>query len=125
MHEMGIAQEIIEIVRSSIPADRADRRVETVNLKIGRLSAVVADSLRFCFDIAVKGTRLDGARLAILEIPVVARCKACGHQWTIEGPAFTCERCRDGNIELLSGRELDIESIEIADEDAQDAPSPH
>jgi len=117
MHEMGIAMQIIEIATSSIPTDEGDVRVERVNLKVGKLAAVVADSLRFCFEIAAKETPLEGAELAIDEIPVVARCKACHVEWTIEGPAFTCEKCGSGQIEILSGRELNIESIEISDED--------
>jgi hydrogenase nickel incorporation protein HypA/HybF len=45
----------------------------------------------------------------------VAHCNDCGFQWTIETPVFTCQKCTSGTIELLSGRELDIESIEIAE----------
>ena len=121
MHEMGIALEIIEIVKSSIPADLVDAKVRTVQLKIGKLSAVMPDSLRFCFDVAVKDTPLEGAALAIEEIPVTARCKECSHPWTVDGPAFTCPRCNSGSIDLLSGRELDIHSIEIEDEEQPDA----
>ena len=68
MHEMGIALQIIEIATASIPADAGQVRVEKINLKIGKLAAVVPDSLRFCFDVAVKDTPLDGARLTIEEI---------------------------------------------------------
>lgn len=116
MHEMGIALQIIEIATASIPPELADVRIETVNLKIGKLAAVVPDSLRFCFDVAVKDTALEGARLAIEELPVVAECKDCHTQWTISGPAFNCENCDSGSLEIISGRELDIESIEIAEE---------
>ncbi len=117
MHEMGIALQIAEIATASIPKDVGDVRVEKINLKIGKLAAVVPDSLRFCFDVAIKDTPLAGAELVIEELPVVARCKECDTQWTISQPAFTCENCNSGSLEILSGRELDIESIEIAEED--------
>jgi len=117
MHEMGIALQIIDIATASIPPDAGNVRIEKVNLKIGKLAAVVPDSLRFCFEVAVKDTPLDGATLAIEELPVVARCKDCDAQWTISSPAFTCENCSSGALEIISGRELDIESIEIAEED--------
>ncbi|MGE5256615.1 MAG: hydrogenase maturation nickel metallochaperone HypA [Hyphomicrobiales bacterium] len=116
MHEMGIAQQIINIATASIPADMRSARVERVNLKIGKLSAVVPDSLRFCFDIVSKDTPLAGAQLAIEETPVVARCKDCDARWTIAEPVFTCRTCDSSSLEILSGRELDIVSIEIADE---------
>jgi hydrogenase nickel incorporation protein HypA/HybF len=116
MHEMGIALQIIDIAAASIPADMRAGRVERVNLKIGRLSAVVPDSLRFCFEIASKDTRLAGAELSIEEIPVVARCRECDARWTIAEPVFVCKACNSGSLEILSGRELDIVSIEITDE---------
>ena len=116
MHEMGIALQIIDIATASIPADMRSARVERVNLKIGKLSAVVPDSLRFCFEIVSKDTPLAGAELAIEETPVVARCKDCDARWTIAEPVFTCQACNSGALEILYGRELDIVSIEIADE---------
>jgi hydrogenase nickel incorporation protein HypA/HybF len=115
MHEMGIAMQIIEIAQASIPKEEGDIAVARVNLKVGKLAAVVADSLRFCFEIAAKETPLEGAELDIEEVPVLAKCKECHTEWTIEGPAFNCEKCGSGQIEILSGRELNIESIEIAD----------
>ena len=117
MHEMGVAMQIIEIAAASIPEDMHYARVERINIKVGKLSAIVTDSLRFCFEIAAKETQLEGAELAIEEIPVVARCNDCRHEWTIENPVFKCEKCNSGEIELLSGRELDIDSIEMVDED--------
>jgi hydrogenase nickel incorporation protein HypA/HybF len=117
MHEMGIAMQIIEIASASIPQESKPVRVERVNLKIGKLAAVVPESLRFCFEIASRETPLDGAELCIEEIPVVARCNGCGEKWTIDGPAFSCPACNSGKIDILSGRELNIESIEVADED--------
>jgi hydrogenase nickel incorporation protein HypA/HybF len=117
MHEMGIAMQIIEIATASIPPNAGNVQVEKINIKIGKLAAVVPDSLRFCFNIAIQGTPLDGAQLVIAELPVVARCKDCNTRWTINSPAFTCENCDSGSLEIISGRELDIESIEISDED--------
>jgi len=117
MHEMGIALEIIDIATASIPPEARSVKVERVNLKVGKLSAVVPDSLRFCFDIVSKDTPLAGAELVIEETPVVARCRDCGARWTIAEPVFTCQACESGTLEILSGRELDIVSIEIAQED--------
>ena len=115
MHEMGIAMEIVDIAKASIPPDMNGARIQRVNLQVGKLSAIVADSLRFCFDLVVKDTPLEGAELAIEEVPVVARCKDCQTQWTVTEPVFTCKACQSGAIDILSGRELDIKSIEIED----------
>ena len=121
MHEMGIALQIVEIATASLPADLGQARVTRVNLKIGKLAAVVPDSLRFCFDVAVKETPLAGADLTIEEIPVVAKCKDCHAQWVIDEPVFICKTCQSGSLEILSGRELDIESIEVVEEENNDS----
>jgi hydrogenase nickel incorporation protein HypA/HybF len=118
MHEMGIAQQIIDIAAASIPPELTGARVERINLKIGRLSAVVPESLRFCFEIVARETPLSGAELAIEEIPILARCKECDTRWTIDQPVFTCRECNSGRLEILSGRELDIVSIEVAEGEA-------
>ncbi|MBA4367378.1 MAG: hydrogenase maturation nickel metallochaperone HypA [Desulfobacterium sp.] len=113
MHEMGIAMQIIEIATSSIPDELENASIKKVNVKIGKLSAVVPESLRFCFEIAAKDTCLSGAELDIEEIPVRARCRECSKEWTIHDPDFKCIECGSGSIDILSGRELDITSIEV------------
>jgi hydrogenase nickel incorporation protein HypA/HybF len=117
MHEMGVAMQIVEIATASIPGHLPGARVAKVNLKVGKLSAIVPDSLTFCFDVVAKDTPLEGAHLDITEIPVQAVCNACRNEWTIDQPAFSCPACNSGDITLLTGRELDIESIELAEEE--------
>lgn len=115
MHEMSIAMQVAEIAEGSIPTDLTGRPVSRVNMKIGKLSAVVADSLRFCFEIIVADGPLAGCHLNITEIPVVSRCLDCGHEWTVTRPVFACESCLSGRIQIISGRELEVTSIEMSD----------
>lgn len=115
MHEMGVAQQMVDIALASIPDDIVEPRVEKLNLRIGKLAAVVEDSLKFCFEIITKDSPLEGARLVIEDVPVQVRCRACSHQWEVEGPIFTCPSCKDGAVDILSGRELEISSLELAD----------
>jgi hydrogenase nickel incorporation protein HypA/HybF len=120
MHEMGIALQIVEIASASLPADLGQARVVALHLKIGKLAAVVPESLRFCFDVAVQDTPLAGAKLVIEEVPVVASCKDCKARLTIDEPIFICKTCQSGSLEILSGRELDIESIEVVEDENND-----
>ncbi|MFP4476581.1 MAG: hydrogenase maturation nickel metallochaperone HypA [Desulfatibacillaceae bacterium] len=115
MHEMGIALQIVEIAKSAIPSQLEGTPIEAVNLKVGKLTAIVPESLRFCWDVVIKDTPLAGSRLEIEEIPIVARCKSCGHEFTIEGPAFTCVQCEGGDLDIISGRELTVTSLEVAE----------
>jgi hydrogenase nickel incorporation protein HypA/HybF len=68
MHELSIAQEIVETVRGHVPLE-ASGPVRRVRLKLGALNRIVPDSLRFCFEAASRGTVVEGAMLEIHEIP--------------------------------------------------------
>ncbi|MBF0204004.1 MAG: hydrogenase maturation nickel metallochaperone HypA [Desulfamplus sp.] len=115
MHEMGVAQQMINIAIASIPKDIINPKVETLNLKVGKLAAVVEDSLKFCFEIIAKDSPLEGAKLIIEHVPVRIKCNSCQHLWEVDEPIFSCPSCKDGTVEIISGRELEIVSIELAE----------
>ncbi|PID73529.1 MAG: hydrogenase maturation nickel metallochaperone HypA [Desulfobacterales bacterium] len=116
MHEMSIAAQLVEISISSIPPDMMGMPVEKVNLKIGRLTALVPESLEFCFSALSENTPLAGAQLIVEEVPVTAGCEECGEIWTVDQAVFRCRKCQSGDIKIISGEELEISSIEIADD---------
>lgn len=108
MHEFGIAQEIVEMI-----CERSGgARVTRVVLEIGKLSAVLPDAVRFCFDLCVEGTVAEGATLVILEPPGLARCRDCGGEVCLERPFGRCE-CGNTDLEWLSGEELKIKEFEV------------
>ncbi len=115
MHEMGIAEKIVEIALESIPGDMENPKVKKMNLRIGRFASVVEDSLRFCFEIIVKDTPLEDTELVIENVPVKVHCNKCEFEWEVDNPIFKCPECEATDLEMLSGREIDIESIELAD----------
>ena len=115
MHEMGIALQILNVALAAIPAEMADVKVEVLNIKVGKLTAVVPQSLRFCFDVASQDTPLAGARLVIEEVPIEAECRDCGARVIIEKAYFVCERCQGKQLDVISGRELIVTSLELAE----------
>lgn len=111
MHEMSITRSIVETVQKEM--DRAGlERLDRVKIRVGELTAVEPDVLRFCFDTAIKGTRIDGASLEIEEVPLTGRCRACGESFRITGFETRCPKCKGTDIERNGGTELDIISIE-------------
>ena len=81
MHELGIAQEVVALV-----AEHEQRKVTRVVLEIGKLSAILPDAVRFCFDLCSEGTVVAGASLESSRSPGVARCRACGGEVILERP---------------------------------------
>ncbi len=112
---MGIAQKIVEIALESIPEDAENPKIEKMNLRIGKFASVVEDSLRFCFGIIVKDTPLEDTELVIENVPVLVHCNQCDFEWEVDDPIFKCPECKGTDLDMLSGREIDIESIELAD----------
>lgn len=115
MHELGVTQQIVEAVIEHA----AGARVGRVVVEIGKLSAVLPDAVRFCFDLCCEGTALEGAALTILEPPGRARCRACDAELLLERPFGRCA-CGSSDLAWISGEELRIRSITLLDE----APRP-
>lgn len=116
MHEMGIARQLVRIALDAVPEDMDAPKVARLNLRIGKLAAVVAKSLTFCFEIIARDTPLENARLIIESVPVTAYCQACEHTWEIKDSVFICPFCEDGVVEVITGREIEITSLELSDD---------
>lgn len=90
-----------------------DAQVVRVRLEIGKLSGVVPDALRFCFELATAETPLAGAALEIIEIPGRARCMQCLADVELEDQIALCV-CGSANLDFVSGQELEIKEVEVA-----------
>lgn len=107
MHELAIAESVVSSV-----LERVDGPVSVVRLRVGRLAGVVPDALTFCFELATAGTALEGATLEIEEWPGRAHCRTCEQDFSLEDPFLLCS-CGSADVELLSGRELSVTSVEV------------
>ena len=111
MHEMAITESLVEIALAE--AEKAGaKRITAINLKIGALTGVVAESVSFYMDLVAKGTLAEGARLVTTVLPVTANCPACRSDFAVEDLVFLCPTC-GGPGQVVTGRELFIESLEI------------
>ena len=109
MHELAITEGVVAAVSERLP----DARITSVRLEIGALSGVVADSVRFCFDLVAEGTNLEGARLEIVESPAKCRCGTCGSEFEPDGLIALCP-CGSADAVVLSGSDLRIISVQVA-----------
>lgn len=112
---MSIAQSIVETVLDEAGRAHADRVVK-VTLKIGELTGIMPDSLLFCFELLTRATVAAHAELVIDTVPVTAQCTRCSSAFTISQSLYRCRECGNPDIELRSGRELQITGVEIEHE---------
>ncbi len=112
MHELSIAQSLVEIAANAAQEANA-KTVTTVTLRLGMLSGVVKDALLFSYDIVTEGTILKGSRLEIEEVPVVVYCPACEAESTLANiQQFRCAICGQPTAHIIRGKELEIISLE-------------
>ena len=113
MHELGVANEILDVALSE--AERhAAKKVTSIRLLVGVLRSIEPGNLSFLFEHLARGTPAEGALLEIVEEPVRIECPACGPS---EARAFTfvCPRCKGSGVSVTGGDTLAILSLDIED----------
>ncbi|MFD7834238.1 hydrogenase maturation nickel metallochaperone HypA [Streptomyces sp. NPDC059761] len=130
MHEMSIAMAVVGQVEEAAEAGGATA-VTSVRLQVGELAGVVPDALAFCFELACAGTLLEGAELVTESVAARAHCRSCTGDWAVGmPPRLVCPGCGQATeVELLTGRELQILSVHWEDGPGPDrarttAPAP-
>jgi len=109
MHELAITEGVVAAVTEKLPGTK----ITCVRLEIGALSGVVADSVRFCFDLVTEGTDLEGASLEIEQSAANCQCRSCGAEFEPDGPIAAC-LCGSADVAVLSGADLRILSVRVA-----------
>lgn len=112
MHEMSIAQGILDIVLKTA-AEHNAVRVSCIKLLIGQMTQVEPESLKFGFAALSAGSIADGANVDITIVPLVGECNSCGQQFTVEQFSFLCPHCNSASVVVVSGRELAVDYLEV------------
>ncbi len=112
MHELSITEDILSIVLAQAEANNA-KKVTRVNLKIGKMATVVSDCVRFYFELMSKDTIAKGAEVKIEEVPIKGKCFLCKGEFEMDELCLVCPKCQAIGVEVVSGKELCVESIEI------------
>jgi len=112
MHELPVTISILSIVLEHAKTAQASK-VNQVNLTIGELSGIVPEYIQQQFEFLSKDTIAAGANLSIHQPPIGLRCRNCDKVFSPDSKNWTCPNCSEENIEIVSGRECFVESIEV------------
>ncbi len=112
MHEMALTESVVEIALEEARKAGAER-VTRICLDIGRLSAVVPEAMRFCFEAVAAGTAAEGATLDIAEPPGAGWCLDCGKTVEIEERFGPCPECGQFHVQMTGGDEMKIRELEV------------
>jgi hydrogenase nickel incorporation protein HypA/HybF len=112
MHELSIAESILEAVRKELVSHPGAHPVR-VGLRIGEFTAVDVDSLTFCFEAVLAGTDWGGLQLDARVCPQRRRCNDCGNEFAVVAYVASCPACESSKTTLTSGDELDFDYLEV------------
>ena len=112
MHELSITQNILSIALEKANEVQASKVTE-INLVIGELSGVVDECVEFYFGFLSKDTTAAQASLSFHQPPVQLRCRSCAAVFSPNNLDWACPICREQKIEIISGRECYVDSIEV------------
>jgi hydrogenase nickel incorporation protein HypA/HybF len=112
MHELSIMESALNMALEKAQQAGA-KRIIVLRLRIGALSGVVPDALRFAFESLAPGTPAAGAELAIEEVPARFWCADCAREFESETMFADCPGCHAPSAELRAGREMELTSMEI------------
>lgn len=112
MHELSVAQNIIEIVTDYAAKNSAGQVTEVV-LDVGGVSGVIPETLHFVWEIAAKGSVAEDSKLKINFIEAAAMCLNCGKEFTLHDIFAICPHCGSVQFEVVRGKELKVKSILI------------
>ncbi len=113
MHELSLCQAIA----ATVSDHAAGRRVTRVRLRVGHFRQVVPDTLQFCWEGRARDTNLADCQLEIVDVPAIVECQNCTAKTKLDEPILRCGSCASRNVELVSGEEFLIESIDVDNTD--------
>ncbi|WP_018077118.1 hydrogenase maturation nickel metallochaperone HypA [Thiobacillus denitrificans] len=112
MHELAVAQALVEQVEAVIHQNHA-QRATLIRVRIGPLAGVVPDLLATAFPLAAAGSRMEHAKLEFAHAPIRVCCQTCGLDTEAAMNRLLCGACGDWHTRIISGDELLLESVEL------------
>ena len=112
MHELALAQNLIDLVRQESERQGFHRALE-IRLKLGEYSGVIPDCLLELFPYAAKGTAAEGAALVFETVPARFACRDCGYEGAVERREARCPRCGGAALRMTAGREFFVDSLKV------------
>ena len=112
MHEMAICESILDIIKEQSRAQNFTR-VERICLEIGPLAGVEIDALEFGFDVVMRNSIAEGAKLEVHECQAEAWCMQCAKTVPIRQRFDACSECGSHQLQVTSGEELRIKELEV------------
>jgi len=112
MHEMSLNESVLQILQDNA-VSQGFSKVKAVWLEIGELSGVEIEAMRFCFDVIMKDTLADQAKLEIIRVPGQAWCMQCEKTIQVKQLFDACPDCGSYQLQVTGGDQMQIKELEV------------
>jgi len=112
LHEFSIVQSLLDLIEKNVRENNG-KYVTKVVVKIGKMSGVEPHLLKIAFDTFKEGTVCEKARMEMIVQDVIARCKSCGKEFTVDNYSFVCPGCEGTDIDIVDGEDMYLISLEM------------
>ena len=113
MHEFGIMESALALAEKNARTAGATQ-IHRLKVRVGKLSGVVPEALRFAFAALKANTLAAAAEFDIEEVPAVCWCATCAAEFEAQNLNYECPRCHQPSGDLRRGKEMDLASLEIS-----------
>ncbi len=112
MHEQSIVESLLSLALEHAEKAKANKILK-VCLVVGELSGVEEEAVEFYFSFLTANTIAAGARLFFTRVPAELRCRKCETVFVPERFDLHCPACKEQEVDIVAGRELYIDNIEV------------
>ena len=112
MHEMSVTMSLLDLALEET-AKAGASKITGINIVIGEMTGIIDHCVQASFEIISQDTPAEGAALTFRNIPRQARCRNCSHVFQPSDFNWNCPSCQSMEIEIIAGKELYIDSIEV------------
>ncbi len=113
MHEVGLMENALAIALDYAQRDHA-RCIHKICLRVGTVSGVEPEALRFAFEIVTQNTMAAAARLEIQTCPTRCYCRVCETEFEPVTMSYHCPHCQTWSAAIVQGKELELASLEVS-----------
>ena len=116
MHEASLVQSLLEQV-AGLMREHGAPRGQKIQVCIGEFSGVEPELFRSAYELLVENSPARGAELHLQTVPLRARCRDCGIEFSVQQFCFQCPTCNSRSVQTVQGEDLLLESVTLEADD--------
>ncbi len=118
MHELSVATRILHIAQQQLELQGL-KTIHTISMRVGVMQGYEPKWMQHYFEKIAKGTPAEGARLVVELVPIMFRCRSCGHEFAFDAHGTddcSCPQCHSFSYDMISGNEFEITQMEVSND---------